>query len=324
MGTTVNIKEEFRRCQINSEAFRFNEMHSKKDLINFPFLTNADLLPNIKNYTSIHYDHLAEAKNMTPENMFEAYWNNLSEKYNDSSAVSETDKNFIKDRLEKVFLPEYFKSTQVLFTHFFEQEYSLRLFQKHPNEIVHIVSSFYTGNTKELKAIIRKGIIGTKQFNKYFEVTSQQFCKDAYELALSVWDAHMTLLNFIELPRRANEASASKKLPFKKVDKYNIIIGRNRKDNRGKHKKDEKIIPQADFWQEAHRLYSEHGDKCLSSEDPKYPSEWMKKKLTGETSETEFFGYENKDKDKENPIKIKKGKIRELLGNNNRKWKLKE
>lgn len=322
MKKTINIKSKFKNCQQNSDGFRFNELKSKEDVYNTPFLINSALLPNIQKYELSFFDDLAEAKKTTKKEMFETYWNKLSEKYNSSSANIETDKAFIKSRLEKELFPTYFTYTQIIFTHYFEQSYSSELYKTHKEEIVHIVSSFYIGDTKALKKIIEKGIVGKEYFDKHCEVSSDKFCIDAYGLVLNIWDEHFKLLHFIEFPRRSYSFSERNKYPVKKVYNYSTENGQAKKDRRGKHKEAEIIIPEKDFWDEARKLFKEEGDRCISSRDSSNSSSFIQRNLAGETTNKQFFGYMKKDKNKSNPKKLRKGKIGTLLNENPTKWRL--
>lgn len=98
----------------------------------------------------------------------------------------------------------------------------------------------------------------------------------------------------------------------------------NSNDKRGSHNKDREIIPEPNLWKEAKKYFQKHGEDCLSSKDKTFPNSKMKKYLAGEMSNLELYGYEKRDKKKKNPIKLKAGKIRELLGENNDKWKIRK
>ncbi len=312
-----------------SESFKFSDKDPKGDDFehhyfynNNPFIKNAKNLGKINNHYTINFfDDLGASRHTTFDELKVNYWENLRKQFNASPADSIVYKNSLIDRLENRTIHQYFLSIRPLIKLFFESQVGRILYEQHQKDIENLFYSVYTGKTDTLKELKKNSTIPKDILKELTGIEPKELFEEYFRKSLKIWDDLLKITHIDEF--RAQSTNVDLSVRGLKIQIENIYKT-SENDRRGLHKKNEKIIPQDDFWQEAHRLYSEHGDKCLSSEDPKYPSEWMKKKLTGETSETEFFGYENKDKDKENPIKIKKGKVRELLGNNNRKWKLKE
>ncbi len=319
---SVNLKSIFGTCQKNSENFKYREIFTQEDLVHNPFWYNAKIIPEINTFKTTYYKPLAKKKGIPLDEFHKIYWNDLREEFNDSPSSIETFKKYLLKILENDLFLQYFRQTDLLFQHFFNRDYSFKLFKNNSTDIFKLMTAFYIGDYQMIEERLESGFPGSKFF-KIKNSSHEEFCKKTKELLLNIWDHHVKLTNVIEFPKRAIALDSSSKKPIKQVPNYKTITN-GATDNRGAHNEGRKIVPEPELWEEAQKYFQKFEKSCLSSRDKKFPNGKMKKWLAGLTSNLELYGYEKRDKDKKNPIRLKRGMIRKLLGKNNEKWKVKK
>lgn len=228
----IDVESVFNKCQDRSEAFKYKKVITQLDLLHNPFIINAIKIPTVKNFETSYYQELAKKKNISIEKLHENYWNELKGEFESSTADNETNKKYLLGILEKELFPEYFKYTNVLIKHYFTQDYSPNLFENSSQEITNTLEAFYIGDPLRVKKYIDKKIIGANLFDEKVNMNHQEFCSNAYEILLKIWDLHIKLTNIIEFHSRFINGDTSELNPIKEIPDYqNLSVPSNFTNN---------------------------------------------------------------------------------------------